>query len=73
VKPLLCSEEVIQKVLAAILVARLRNCILIHNIVVGMVALPRLLLVLSGYPGLLLALKKGLASSQVAQMQESNN
>jgi hypothetical protein len=59
------SEEVIQEVLASVLVAGLRNGLLVHDVVVRVVSLPRFFPVLLGYASFLLALEKRLSSLQI--------
>lgn len=51
-------HEVVQEVLIAVLVARLSEIVLSHDIVVGMISLPGQLLALLGHTGLFLALRK---------------
>ena len=53
----LCLEEIVKEVLVAILVTRLGNILLGHQVVVGMVPLPCLLLALFGDPSFFLLLK----------------
>jgi len=65
---LLQSEEVIQEVFASVLVARLCNGILFHDVVVCVVSLPRFLLVFLGYTSFFLTLEERLACSQALRM-----
>lgn len=55
---LLGSEEVIQEIFAPVLIAGLCNSFLIHDVVVGVVSLPRLLLMLPRYTSFFLALEE---------------
>jgi hypothetical protein len=66
---LLQSEEVVQEVLASVLVAGLRNGLLIHDIVIGVISLPRFLLMLSGNTSFFLALEEMSALPQAHRVR----